>query len=143
MRELCFTSLFIVHHNGGRYGGSSGSVHGHVSLRLPHILGSRYEAEARNSGWKQGHTINKACLLCPLHPGSHFLPARPHLLKVLQLDDTAVPDGEQVFKKELVWASHTLTDPNLMKRLAAQMAVLFLWLNCLRYIFSYSQDILL
>lgn len=41
VREVCFTPLFIVHHDGGRYGGSSGSVHGHVSLCLPHILGSR------------------------------------------------------------------------------------------------------
>lgn len=41
VREVCFASLFIVHQDGGRYGGSSGSVHGHMSLHLPHILGSR------------------------------------------------------------------------------------------------------
>lgn len=41
VREVCFASLFIVHQDGGRYGGSSGSVHGHMSLHLPRILGSR------------------------------------------------------------------------------------------------------
>lgn len=111
VREVCFTSLFIVHHDGGRYGGPSGSVHGHVSLHLPHILGSRCEAEAKNSGLKQGHTVNKAGRLCPLHPGSHFLSARPHLLKVPQLDDTAVPGVEQCSNRSLY--GHLTLKPTL------------------------------
>lgn len=39
-----------------------------------------------------------------LHPGRQFLLARPHLLKIAQSSNTPVPDGDQLFKRELVEA---------------------------------------
>lgn len=39
-----------------------------------------------------------------LHPGRQFLLARPHLLKIAQSSNTPAPDGDQLFKRELVGA---------------------------------------
>lgn len=70
VREVCFTSLFIVYHDGGRYGGPSGSVHGHVSLHLPHIFGSRSKEFRLEAGphYKHGWSPVSLASWQPLPP---------------------------------------------------------------------------